>query len=193
MTDDKLVVPGDVLGTAEEYMPGNGAYESEGRILAARVGIAVFDDSEKVASVVFSGERVMPLESDVVFGTVLESGAKIVQVRILALERNGRGMPTGNQGVIHITKMSENFVDNPKRLFRPGDIVRARIVQLKPSIQLSTADPELGIVKAYCGKCRLALVRKGRDLHCTRCGTTEPRKASEHYDMPLILKGGGGS
>ena len=188
-SQSEIKLPGDVLVATEEYMPGEGTYEHGGMILASRIGTLVLDDREKIASIVFSKEPVLPLVGDIALGTVLDAGGKMVQIEIRSLERNGRGMPASNRGALHITKMSEDFIDNPRKFFRLGDIVRARIIQLEPSIQLSTAGEELGIVRAFCGKCRLPLERKGSQLHCAECERNEPRKLSGYYGLTPFSSG----
>ena len=187
MSDERLVLPGDVLGANEEYLPGEGTYEEDGMILASRVGLLCLDDDERVARVLGLKEPALPKVGDVVIGSVKDVGGKVAKIDISSLENRNRGMPTNNQGALHISKMSEDFIDNPRKVFRPTDIVRARIVQIEPSIQLSTGEPELGVLKAYCGRCRLPLKRKGSELYCQDCERTEHRKMSEHYGQPIII------
>ncbi|EQD54404.1 exosome complex RNA-binding protein Csl4, partial [mine drainage metagenome] len=47
----KLVVPGDLLGTAEEYVPGRGTYEYNGQVYAALLGHPRVDSQTRLATV----------------------------------------------------------------------------------------------------------------------------------------------
>ncbi|HSV42267.1 MAG TPA: RNA-binding protein, partial [Methanomassiliicoccales archaeon] len=64
---------------------------------------------------------------------------------------------------------------------RPSDIIRAKIIQVKPSIQLSTVHPHLGVVKALCRKCRQPLIRAEKGLYCPSCERYDHRKISDDY------------
>ncbi|MGI0150979.1 MAG: hypothetical protein ACREC5_03460, partial [Thermoplasmata archaeon] len=46
-----LVLPGDLLGTAEEFVPGLGAYEVGGRVFAALLGHPEIDPKARAVSV----------------------------------------------------------------------------------------------------------------------------------------------
>jgi exosome complex component CSL4 len=48
-------------------------------------------------------------------------------------------------------------------------------------VQLSTAGPHFGVVRALCGRCRSPMDRKGRNLYCEKCDRTENRKVADDY------------
>src|SRR3989442_6806813 len=71
---------------------------------------------------------------------------------------------------------------------RRGDIIRAKVIQVKPSGQLRTAEPNLGVVKALCSVCRGPLEVRGRELYCPRDERTERRKlAADYADLKLTV------
>lgn len=185
MDEGGKVLPGDYLATCEEYIPGDGTYELEGRIFASKIGTVRFDDTEKIASVFFSGKTVLPEVGDVVLGRVLDVRTKTASISVAALEKNGRGLPDDDRTMLHITRMSVDFIDNPRRYFRPGDIIRARIAQVSPNVQLSTAGEGLGVLRAFCGKCHLPLERKGSELYCSECDRSESRELSGYYGLSI--------
>ncbi|MGP8076392.1 MAG: RNA-binding protein, partial [Thermoplasmata archaeon] len=45
--ESKLVLPGDYLGTAEEFLPGRGTYENRGRIYASLLGTPHVDPRDR--------------------------------------------------------------------------------------------------------------------------------------------------
>jgi len=67
------------------------------------------------------------------------------------------------------------------RELRPSDIIRAKVLQSKPSVQLTTAGPHLGAVKSLCRRCRAPLERRDRNLYCATCDRTETRKMADDY------------
>ena len=50
-TSNGLVLPGDLLGTAEEFVPGHGTYEDHGKIYAALLGHRKVDTSDRAVRV----------------------------------------------------------------------------------------------------------------------------------------------
>ncbi|EQD39890.1 exosome complex RNA-binding protein Csl4, partial [mine drainage metagenome] len=46
-----LVVPGDYLGAAEQYLPGRGTYENRGRIYASVLGTPKVDPRDRTVRV----------------------------------------------------------------------------------------------------------------------------------------------
>ena len=47
MTENNFVVPGDLVGTSEEYLPGNGTYEENGNIYANITGKIAINKKER--------------------------------------------------------------------------------------------------------------------------------------------------
>src|SRR5256712_7401032 len=73
-------------------------------------------------------------------------------------------------------------------MYRLGDIIRAKVIQVKPSVQLTTAERDLGVVKARCSVCRGPLEVRGRELYCPRDERTERRKlAADYADLKLTV------
>ena len=77
MTDGKLlvkdkdiVVPGDVLVTGLGYLPGQGTYRDNDKIIANRLGLLTVDG--KVLKTVPLAGRYMPKRNDVIIGKVID-------------------------------------------------------------------------------------------------------------------------
>lgn len=182
----KVVMPGDEIAISEEYICGEGTYERDGKILAAVPGHVELDEREKVARVVgFNPPPVLKPEA-IVLGVVSEVRNNMVTVQQLEIEGVGRAIAGDDMGTLHISKISENFTEDIREMFRLGDVVRAKVAQARPSIQLSTAGAELGVIKAFCTKCREPLVPQKGGLWCDNCERTERRKTAKGYSTPTF-------
>src|SRR6266699_1982625 len=92
------------------------------------------------------------------------------------------------EGTIHISNVSEEYTEDIHDMYRLGDIIRAKVIQVKPSLQLTTAEPSLGVVKALCSVCRGPLEMRGRELYCPRDERSERRKlAADYADLKLSV------
>ena len=182
---DDLVFPGDILATAEEFMAGEGAYLDDGNICSSIAGHLYFDREEMVASVRALEHPALPRIDDIVHGRIDNVGPKMVKVELLRIESGGndRQLATRENGVIHISNMDSKSVSKPRMIYKAMELIRARVIQAEPSIQLSTAEHELGTLKAYCRRCRGVLVIKGERLWCLNCEMQEERKAAENYGL----------
>lgn len=169
------------MATSEEYIPGEGTYESRGKIYSAAVGHLEFGEDEKTTKVIIINEPALPKTGDIIIGLIKDTGSNMVTVEILQIEGKERGIATNTYATIHISRISQSYTDNPRREFRRSELIRAKVIQMKPSIQLSTNEQDLGIVKAYCLKCRHPLDKKDSTLYCEKCDRTEHRKFSERF------------
>jgi exosome complex component CSL4 len=183
-TPARLVVPGDLLGTAEEFVPGRGTYEHDGRIYAALLGHSRVDPSSRSVSVrALHGIPELDV-GDLVVGRVEELKSAMAIVEILSAYPLSRTVPGEPEGTIHVSKVKEGYTENLNDELAPGDLVLAKILENHPSIKLTTASPELGVVSARCQRCHATLELTGRsDLVCPRCGNREHRKVSTDYGL----------
>ncbi len=181
VTEGKLVYPGDKLGTHEEWMPGDGTFEEDGVIYAKVFGNVRYDE-DKLEAIV---EAVNPVSlikiGDVVYGTITNKRSAMATMTVSIIEGRSRGVRMDLEGTIHISKISDDYVDNVDAVFLKGDIVRAKIVQVEPSIQLTTMGKNFGVVRGYCFNCRRPMERKGNVLYCESCERRETRKLSKLY------------
>lgn len=181
-SSETLVVPGDLLGTAEEFVPGRGTYEDRGKIYAALLGHRKVDPSDRAVHV----DAIHPVpiihDEDVVYGRVDEVKSAMAIVTILVGATNQRTVPGTPEGTIHISKAKDGYTEALSEEFAAGDLVVARVLQSHPSIKLTTAASDLGVVTARCQSCHALLGRgeKG-ELRCPRCGNREHRKVASAY------------
>jgi exosome complex component CSL4 len=178
----KVVFPGQQVAVVEEYIAGEGTYESEGDIFASQMGELNLDPQERVARVRGFNPPLELKVGDIALASVQNSRPSMVIVEVEAVEGNERSVTGRTDGTIHISKISDQYTEDVKREMRISDLVRARVVQVKPSLQLTTNEPSLGVVRGLCTRDRHPMVKQGRQLYCEFCERTEPRKVSTVYD-----------
>lgn len=188
-----VVVPGERVCTAEEFVPGDGLYEDAGDVYAKYVGDPRFDQDEKVVSLEYP-KRVPRLNvpGSIVYGRVAKVYDQFVLVELFPYRtRRFRLLPPSKYAVIHISKVRRGFVRDLRSEFGVGDWVRARIILIEKKFftQLSTEGRQFGIIKAYCPRDRTPLRRRGNLLYCPRCRTTVRRKIAEDYGHPRVPLG----
>jgi exosome complex component CSL4 len=189
MADSELVFPGDELGVAEQFMPGDGTYEEDGTVYAARVGEAHLDPESFEARVQPRTKVPATLsEGDIVIGRVVSLKKSFVSVELKAkADEPDRELPEVGRGTLHISKISPDYLDQIEDAFRIGDLVRARVIDDDPSIQLLTKDDELGVLVARCPQCRTVMETKGDGLVCPECDWKSRAKMAADYGLGYLL------
>ena len=192
--EKRIVIPGEEIATKEEFLAGKGTYESKGKIFSSYLGTVKLDSSEKVASVEPLNHLVTLNPGDIVIARVTDVKNNMVIADVVRVEGKDRNVAGETMGSIHISKISQGYTEDVRREFRIGDIIRAQVEQVKPSLQLFTGREDLGVLLALCTRCRMPLVKKDKNLFCTNCKRTEMRRASPEYgtyvfDAEKIQKG----
>jgi exosome complex component CSL4 len=186
---DKIVMPGDQLSTSEELLPGDGTFEEDGVIRAARVGKYVVDNRFRRAEVQpLTSTPVLLRKGDIVIAQVTQTRSTMIVADVIHVIGKNRSVSGDTNGTIHVKEISTGYVKDANTEFGVGDYVRAKVIQVKPSIQLATKDRDLGAIKSLCSKCRHPLVRKGNTLECDYCGNREKRRTAQDYGQIDINK-----
>lgn len=184
-----FVVPGEFLATAEEFMPGEGAYEEDGEVYSSCTGVVLVDVRTKRISV-FPRTTVPPelKRGDIIVGRIEEVRDQVANVHIGILRgREDRQLPLPDIGTIHVSQVRGSYVKDLTREFKLGDIVRARVANVRRgTVQLTTAGDDLGIIMAACSKCRTPLDRDNNKLKCPSCGNVELRKLASDYRQGVL-------
>ncbi|MFP4169776.1 MAG: exosome complex RNA-binding protein Csl4 [Methanomassiliicoccales archaeon] len=178
---NKTVLPGEEVAVVEEFISSEGTYEEDGIVYAAQFGELELDHDDKTVKVVARNPPVSLRLGDTVFGEIIDVRTSMAICEVIAVEGKEREITGDTNGTIHISKVSSGYTSEVGKELRPSDIVRAKVIQVKPSIQLSTQGKDLGVIKALCKKCRAPMRRKGKNLYCEYCDRTEYRKISEDY------------
>lgn len=182
MTKDKLVLPGDQVSTSEELLPGNGTFEEDGIIRANRVGIYTVDEKHRRA--VIKPVTSVPIKlrrGDIVLAEVGSVRSSMIIANVFHVIGKKRSISGDTNGTLRVSEISQSYIKDPSTEFSPGDIMRAKVTQVKPSVQLETKDNDFGVIRGLCSKCRHPLIRKGGILECENCKNTEKRKLAVDY------------
>lgn len=185
----RLVYPGDVVGVAEEFVCGPGTFEENGEILAVTTGYLTLDTSTFEARVdAFSKGPAQVKIGDIVLGIVrgTRTSMAMVDVRAIADQPN-REIGGDTNGTLHVSKSSDRYVENMEDAFRVRDIIRAKVIESSPAIQLTTKMPGLGVLKSYCPRCGTAMNKKGLGLLCPECDWKANGKLADDYGEGQIL------
>lgn len=182
MTKKNVVLPGDQLSTSEELLPGEGTFEENGVIRASILGQYIIDEKYKRATVEpMTSVPVVLRKGDIVLAQVNGVRPMMVIVEVQHVTGKNRSISGDSNGTIHASEISQSYVKDASSEYRVGDILRARVIQVDPSLQLATKDKDFGAIKALCTKCRHVLVKKGQGLECGNCGNKEYRRISFDY------------
>ena len=188
--EGSLVFPGDKLATSEELLPGYGTYDAGGEIISTLIGKFFVDRKHMSAEIKpITSIPLILKEGDVAICEVKQLTESMVIVELLHIAGKGRAIAGEKDGAIHISNISREYVSHPGRMYRIGDIIRAKIIQVEPAIQLSTIGESFGVIKSFCMNCRSPLVRKNSILECPSCERKEERKIANDYGEGNI--GGG--
>ncbi len=182
MTDPELpnlVLPGDYLGAAEEYLPGRGTYEDRGRIYASVLGTPSIDPRDRTVRVEARNGVPELAEGDLVFARVEELKTAMAICTVVSTTGSRRAVPGKPEGTVHISKAKDGYTESLSTEFAVGDILVAKVLQARPSIKLTTAPTSLGVVSARCQLCHAVLRLGGAELICPRCGHRERRKLAK--------------
>jgi len=179
----EFIEPGDALGTEEEFIPGEGTYVDGDTIRALFAG-TVNIGSDRCVSIRPCSPVPSSLKSRMtVYGRVEEIFEPIALVRIAPSESGlTRQSWPDVFGVLHVSRVKPGYARSIKDEIRIGDIIKATIEEIKagePS--LSTKDRGLGVIKAFCTRCRSPLKLAGGVLVCESCGNKESRRLGFPY------------
>jgi exosome complex component CSL4 len=178
----KFVMPGDQLSTSEELLPGDGTFEENGIIRAARIGTYVVDEKHRTAEVQpASSTPVILKRGDVVIARVTNAKPTMIIVEVVHVTGKNRSVSSDTDATIHVKEIAQGFIKDASTEYKTEDYIRAKIIQVKPSVQLQTKDRNLGAIKALCSKCRHPLIKKSQGLECENCGNKEHRRIADDY------------
>ncbi|WP_242492490.1 exosome complex RNA-binding protein Csl4 [Methanolobus psychrotolerans] len=182
-----FVMPGDFVGTTEEFRAGNGTYVNVADIHSLGTGYVNIDRKSRTISIVSQTSTPPQInEGDIVVGSVVNMRDSVVLVEIGAIKGKGeREFQTNGAAAIHVSNVRDSYVKNLGQEFSLSDVVKAKVINTQ-NMRLSTDGKSLGVMKAYCSKCRSGLVMDNDRLKCPECGRIERRKISSDYGTGII-------
>ncbi len=181
MTDKIEVFPGDEVAEEEEYLASDGTFADNGKIYASQIGILELDDNECVARVISPNPPNILKTGDVVYAVVSDIRNTMATADVVAKDGTTRGIGNETYATIHVSKISQGYTDDVSKELRKGDFIRARVIGTTPSLQLTTKEDHLGVIRSLCGQCKTEFVKKGHGLYCPVCERSMPRKLADDY------------
>lgn len=184
----EFVLPGDMIGTTEEFISNNNTFKYGGNIYSSATGQVKINNKTRAISVVPKTDIPPMIQNgDVVIGRVNDLRSSVALVEIAMLEGKGeREIINLQPAAIHVSNVKDSYVKSLDYEFSPFDIIRAKVIDVK-SMRLSTSGNNLGVIKAYCSKCNVSMEKqsnngnKGSKLKCPVCGNIESRKLAANY------------
>ncbi len=187
MTERIEVFPGDEVAIEEEYMASEGTFAKDGKIYASQIGELILDEDECLAKVISMNPPNILKPGDIVYANVEDIRKSMATATVLAKDGVSRRIGNETYGTIHVSKISPDYTDDVSKELRKGDLIRAMVTSVKPSLQLTTKDEHLGVIRSLCGRCKTELVAKGkRQLYCPKCERTMSRKLADDYGDVVI-------
>jgi len=159
-------MPGALLGSSDEIRKGAGTYEKDGRVYGSVLGVesrtaaAEGDEDNRPTVSVTHWRRkpsngttangtTVPVVGQSVMGRVTRITAGVANVDIICVDQ--RVLPVPSAGIIRVEDVFPADVDHSAvqmtNCFRPGDVVRARIMAMGDTRQyyLTAAAADLGV------------------------------------------------
>ncbi|MHB8361872.1 MAG: exosome complex RNA-binding protein Csl4 [Thermoplasmataceae archaeon] len=177
----KIVFPGEVLSSAEEYLPGVNTIEMDGFVKSLAFGYLMKDDSRMIVFVKTEKVRLKPRIGAITYGQVIKVDQRQAIIKIGGYydEKNGLTSFTG-EGYIRFGQ-GDRGRPSTIPIIKAGDYLRGKVLRLGQNFELGIMGRNLGVVKARCGRCREFLVLESGSLYCNNCERTEQRKYTEDY------------
>ena len=183
--DGDFVMPGDAIGIIEQYLPGEGTYDDEGDIKASVLGnVKITPEMKTIEVEPVSGSPGLLKVDDVVYGQITDIRNQRVNVKLDSIKGSTRPLALPYMAAIHISKAKEGYLKQLTDAFRIGDIIEAKVDKITgDNIDLRTIDPEDGVVKAICTRCRgfMHTTNRENEVQCSVCNRKERRELSINY------------
>jgi len=181
-----FVLPGDALGVTEEFIPSEWTYEDDGKIRSLVAGKVSVDDKNKKISIIPKTSSPSILRKGVVVvGQVSDVRGQRALINLDSIKDNSRGLVTSFSGGIHISQAQKGYVAKLTDAFRIGDLIEAKVTKIMgiDNVDLTTAEDDLGVLKAMCTKCRHYMKQTNKnEVKCPNCGNKERRNLSSKYE-----------
>ncbi len=191
--DNEIVTTGQYLGVVEEFLPDEqSTFVIEGQIFATKTGTVKIDEKKREIEVNTHQEedRKTIKIGDAVLGTVVFLRKFSVGVNFYAINRKIH-FNSSYLGNIHVSQISNRYVERITDAFQITDILRAQVVDKKANeYTLSTIGKDFGVIHADCVICGTSLKKIGLNkLKCSFCGNIENRKIADDYgNVSYILR-----
>jgi exosome complex component CSL4 len=181
-----FVLPGDALGVTEEFLPSEWTYDDHGEIRSLVAGTVNIDQKNKKISIIPKTKSPALLKrGEVIVGQIRDVRGQRALVDVDGIKNSKRSLPITFLGAIHISQAQKGYVDKLTDNFHIGDLIQARVTKVMgvDNADLTTAEDELGVIKAMCTNCRHFMKKTSKnEVKCPNCGKKESRNLSSTYE-----------
>lgn len=191
LKDGNFVINGTELCESEQYMGENeSVFEENGKLIAAQSGFLRINNKTRTLRIENKNTGITIKKGDKVICEVLASRKFSIGCQIHKVGDQLVSNPVF--GNIHISQMSNAYVENVESFFKKTDIVRCTVSGFENNeYVLSTKyGNNMGVIYADCSVCGTAMKRQSFDtIVCPFCGNTERRKlANDFGDFDEAIK-----
>ena len=185
LKDGDIVLTGEYLGVVEEFLPDKqSTFTNEGQIFASKTGMISINNKERKIEISTHQEkdRKVVKIGDIVIGSILFLRQYSVGINFCTINKKIH-FNSSYFGNIHVSQISDRYVEKINDAFQITDIIRARVIEQNYNeYKLSMARNNLGVIYADCVICGNHLTKIGYNkLKCNRCGNVETRKLANDY------------
>lgn len=183
------VAPGDRLGNLRQVTPGEGTYARGGHVFSSLVGtLELSSDDDNASIVLVKSSKPLATKHVLKVGQLVLGKVQRIMLQQVSLElvaAGGGGILSGGvEAQIRREDVRPNATEDLKleTCFVPGDVVLARIVAMGDTRRylLTTAEPELGVVRAVSSKSSTPMQAVSwKEMKCPDTGRKEPRKVAK--------------
>lgn len=180
LSQGDLVFPGTLLGIAEEFSSGEGAYEENGNIRASVLGKVFYDMIGRRGNVLPVKRNLITnlKRAKYVYGIISSIKEDMAYVNITAIEEM---FVTPISGILHISQITNKYLKSISEAIRVGDIIKAKPLNYNIPVFLTLKAKDLGVIFASCSICGHTLVKVDEEhLKCPNCGNMEVRKIGSY-------------
>jgi exosome complex RNA-binding protein Csl4 len=183
--EQDIILTGQYLGVVEEFLPDKqSTFVKDGKIFASKTGMIKVDEKEKKLEIQTHQEkdRKVVKIGDTVIGVILFLRLYSVGINFYTINKKIH-FNSSYFGNIHVSQISDRYVDKIHDAFQITDIIRAHVdAQEYNEYKLSTSGKHFGVIYADCVICGWPLTKIGfNKLKCERCGNNETRKLADDY------------
>eukprot|EP00892_Ulva_mutabilis_P005131 jgi/Ulvmu1/2990/UM015_0030.1 len=177
----------DLPPNTSEFASGQGTFVDGDVIYASILGSVQWTAKDNKIQVVRVGLDAphVPAVGDVVFSRVTRINKRMCTTEIVQI--GDQQLPVPFQGVIRVQDVRATEIDKVlmDECFRPGDVVRARVLSLGTMREyfLTTAKPDLGVVSAVSTAEHSMIPVNWESMRCPESGNVEKRKVA-NFEQP---------
>lgn len=185
LKNNDIVLTGEYLGVVEEYLPDKeSTYVRNGAIYATKSGLINLNMEKRkiIISTHQDKDRKTVKLGDIVIGSILFIRKYSVGFSFYTIN-NKIHFNSYFFGNVHVSQISNKYVEYITEAFQVTDIIRAKVVEEKENeYDLSTTGKDFGVIHADCTVCGTNLEKIGfNKLRCSMCGNIEKRKLANDY------------